>query len=1195
MNREATRSSRIHVWYSNQLERLAECLVERLRKTGDDPKTRLFQMPPIIVPNPNIETYLKYEIARGAGIAAGLTFQVREKFLGSLLEKRDQKLANGAVMRAMFIDILSEEADPARSLPEVVRTYLSAGGDDPDARDLRRFQLASRLGNLASLYGDTRPELPRAWDKGEARLKGEPLEQTEQWQRDLWARVVEEPGGPQARARLERGVEWILPTHLFGVLDKHPSQSLEVVHVFGFSYLWRGLQEMIEHLAKNCDVHIYTLAPFIEFEDDRASLGQKSPVGPTLTRRGVRASSATRRDEADPADLPIVAQWGLPGLEYFRMLNQIVSTDDFQSDFVLSESSTVLGRLQREILLRSPESDAPFEPDPSLAILACPGIRREAEIVANEIWELIRDDASHRGSSSDRLRFRDIAVLLADKASQAAYQAHFRAIFEELHSIPFNMVDLPLAGECQAIEAVLLLLALPLGEFTRPELLKVLTHPAVQARFPEADVNRWRDWCLGLEIVHGADHHDHEETYIDRDSFHWDQGMRRLVLGAFMAGSLASDDQVFHLDGAEYLPYDQSADGLADAARLLVLVRSLVADARFARSANLTMTEWADFFVRMVNAYLAADSDSEQRALAQCLQKIQALRDQDVAGRKVGYRIACESLREALEGLTGSRGHYLADGVVVSPLLEMRALPFRVVFLCGLGEGRFPAVDGPDPLDLTLARPQVGDVSPRERDKYLFLETLACARDRLTLSYVGRDAQTGDELEPSPAVHELIRHLHRGRTDKAAEVWVNKQPLRRFDTSYFPERSSGRLTKPILPNFSPAAWKESRASELRKTLRDHTGGPLQLKPQSLYEFEEPLRDWLGLCPIVGAKQDRSAKRRLEVSLSDLRQFLRCPLQGWARLMLRLREDEEEDEAARLDEPFATGRLSETGLLREVFFDAIRRDIRGNVSDAFATLYDSRAEWRARRGLMPVGLFGEAERRRHLAYLTGWHQAARQSELLGAGRFLIHRFGRAREDERVDRLESVIPLDVPLPNGSDGPRTVRVELFGRTEMVAPDLPGSMTPVVRDKAKDKDFIAGFLDAVTLSLLPGHHDPAAYHVHVIPNSQDINDSKTHRIMRNIDESRARTFLTDLLADLLGGSHAYLLPCEAVFAHLLKGTSIQDFVEKIKESENESCSSRYGPVPNFEQYEPPDEDKARAMIERRFGLFRDSGGIAG
>jgi hypothetical protein len=51
MNRVAKQSTRIHVWYSNQLERLAERLIERLRKTGDDPKARLFRMPPIVLPH----------------------------------------------------------------------------------------------------------------------------------------------------------------------------------------------------------------------------------------------------------------------------------------------------------------------------------------------------------------------------------------------------------------------------------------------------------------------------------------------------------------------------------------------------------------------------------------------------------------------------------------------------------------------------------------------------------------------------------------------------------------------------------------------------------------------------------------------------------------------------------------------------------------------------------------------------------------------------------------------------------------------------------------------------------------------------------------------------------------------------------------------------------------------------------------
>ena len=144
-----------------------------------------------------------------------------------------------------------------------------------------------------------------------------------------------------------------------------------------------------------------------------------------------------------------------------------------------------------------------------------------------------------------------------------------------------------------------------------------------------------------------------------------------------------------------------------------------------------------------------------------------------------------------------------------------------MVFLCGLGEGRFPAVDGPNPLDLSLVSRQSGDVSPRERDKYLFLETLVCARERLYLSYVARDAQTGDELAPATVVHELISHLHRGRTGDALEAWVEKQPLRRFDDSYFTRKSVARPTEMARANFSPAAWQESQARLLRLSLRKH--------------------------------------------------------------------------------------------------------------------------------------------------------------------------------------------------------------------------------------------------------------------------------------------------------------------------------------------------------------------------------------
>ena len=69
---------------------------------------------------------------------------------------------------------------------------------------------------------------------------------------------------------------------------------------------------------------------------------------------------------------------------------------------------------------------------------------------------------------------------------------------------------------------------------------------------------------------------------------------------------------------------------------------------------------------------------------------------------------------------------------MVSTLAGGRApLPFRVVFACGMGEGRFPSPDAEDPLDLRWARRREGDVTARDRDRYAFLELLLGTRDRL--------------------------------------------------------------------------------------------------------------------------------------------------------------------------------------------------------------------------------------------------------------------------------------------------------------------------------------------------------------------------------------------------------------------------------------------------------------------------------
>ena len=1194
----------IQVWYANHIERLAGRLIENLA-ADDDPRARLFAMPPIVVPDASIEAYLRFQVAREAGIASGLVFRPIETLLETLLPRGypPTRLLDRDQLRAFFLDVLDEDS-PASSLPEPVQRYLDAAEENVDARNLRRFQLATRLAQLARQYGDLRPEVLRAWSEPttpnsevevvvapETEAEAEPAREDDVWQRALWARLVR-PDGPIDLPWTRNEARWVLPYELYAILGAEAPASIpSELHVFGFAYPWPGMKELLQALSPSATIHVYALTPSAPFLRD---LELTRAGGKAAKKKGDRnAQDLWGRElvhEQDPGVPQIVRQWGKPGRDFFTLLNQ-VDVANFRPGLALATKTTVLSRIQNEILTQQVPADKPANPDDSLLILACPGIRRELEVIANEIWRLIGEDDRRGIAPTERLKFRDMAVAFADTRNESVYQAHLRAAFEEMHSIPYAMTELPLSGECRIVEALQSLLALPFGTFTRPEMLKILTHPALQARFPEADTTRWADWCEALAIVHGGDESDHADTYIDRDLFHWEQGLKRLVLGAFMSGPRGSETEVFTLGTSEYVPHDEPTEALADSARLLALVRSLIADARFLREARLSYADWATALSRMAATYFAADSTAEQRAFSLCLGEIHALRKFDVPGRLVPYRFVYETLRESIGELKGSRGQYLAEGVVVSSLAALRGLPFRVLFICGMGEGRFPTSEGPDPLDVSSGQP-LGAVNPRERDKFLFLEAISSTRDRLYLTYVSRDSQTGEPLEPSPVIHELLGHLDRGRSSEPARVWIKGHPLRRYAEEYF----SGGRPKPTFLNVARSARNEARARQLRDAYLQFVGKDPRLPVEALRHLDPRLVHWLGLCPLESASGRTGLPDKISLSLREIRRFLECPLQGWARLMLRLREDDREDLTAKEDEHFSTQTFAETGLLRDVFFDLLNHRLDRVDLKAILKAYEPRAEALLRQGQTPVGIFREVEQRRHLACLMEWQRSALNRGLAERLPFEIYRFGRAGEHEQVSRLERPIILNVPVRRGQGKGEeaTVRVELHGSTEMVSRRWPGSLTLLTRDNVAERDFLGGFLDAVVLSLLPDRGRPTEHHAHVIPTPDLGNPAATQRTFRPIDEAKARGFLSDVVADLIGGTHAYLLPVEAVFAALSdKAIPVAASVEQMKEDDRAPCRSRYGPVPNIAMYEPPPEDEAARLIERRFGLFRDSGGL--
>ena len=77
-------------------------------------------------------------------------------------------------------------------------------------------------------------------------------------------------------------------------------------------------------------------------------------------------------------------------------------------------------------------------------------MRREVEIVANEIWDLVRHD---RGAGAERLRFTDIAVIIANAREYDTYATHITSVFQDIHGIPAAVADLS-PDSSRIIEAV---------------------------------------------------------------------------------------------------------------------------------------------------------------------------------------------------------------------------------------------------------------------------------------------------------------------------------------------------------------------------------------------------------------------------------------------------------------------------------------------------------------------------------------------------------------------------------------------------------------------------------------------------------------------------------------------------------------------------------------------------------------------
>jgi exodeoxyribonuclease V gamma subunit len=169
-------------------------------------------------------------------------------------------------------------------------------------------------------------------------------------------------------------------------------------------------------------------------------------------------------------------------------------------------------------------------------------------------------------------------------------------------------------------------------------------------------------------------------------------------------------------------------------------------------------SEWQEYLGRLLDDFFGQYEDEEGR--------IQKIRDTlaDLAGQAAGLdeALPVDLVRHWLEQQLGTHtrhGRYFSGGVTFCGMRPMRSLPFRVICVLGLHDLAFPRREQPADFDRMRERWHPGDPRKGTEDRYLFLETLLCARQVLYLSYVGRDIRNNSERQPSVLLRELLDYI----------------------------------------------------------------------------------------------------------------------------------------------------------------------------------------------------------------------------------------------------------------------------------------------------------------------------------------------------------------------------------------------------------------------------------------------------
>jgi exonuclease V gamma subunit len=972
----------IELYFSNQLDQLAykfsDVVTEEIRGKAD-----ILDPPVVIVPNANLARWLQLFLARENSIFMNIGFQYLEEGLWGMLAAIDPGETKPDPMdieqlKILLLHILQNlDQSDTDFLPVTRYLFGEDGGERPD-HAARLWQLSEKLAHLFKEYEFHRTGMIRRWSESATAAKG--MERCQQRLYIQLKRLRDKCAGDSGKRMLslmEYADQVLSGRGSNGKKDREPpndtpndnpsdehnrdgAKDHRIVHFFGLSQISAFHLNLIGRLKPYYMLNIYSMNPSEAYWEDIKTPGEKRWIQrKNVTTLFIRTDEHEQGELFGLPDNDLLAAWGKPGRESVRLLCELTDYD-FNACFApFDHPSSILQRIQNEILTRSVSGrdTPPAGQDRSLQIVACPGITREVETVFNSILYNLEQD--------DTLQLTDIAILVPDIST---YKPVFDSVFDRRPGqISYNLVDAHADIESVYGKAVLAILKLATGRFSRNEVFDLVLNPCFMNRWkidPE-EVHVWANWTGELNIFHTFDRQSKiARGYPASGSFTWKQGLQRLRLSRIMAAPNVTDPEGF-LHYQEFIPYSDVNTGDEDLVeKFCMVIEALHHTVSRLNVHGATGEQWKQLFLRACDQLIEIPDDirgeaAVRQSLARALDNLDLYdRLQDEPARSpLNLELIGEFVRSNLGAISGGHGNYLTGGVTISALQPMRPIPFRIIYVLGMEEGNFPGKAELSSLDLRLLKRRIGDINLPERNCYLFLEMLLSVREKLYISYVSRDLQKDRLQQPCSVINQLKRYVEQ-------RIFSEGHPFRVADIPL--SGSSSRYCGPDAVNAWSDVVVNDSLSDRVAYYRIHQQWDAFKQKASVEDLKRVERfdpDLSFDAPAPGA-DDRWVEK---ITTRQLRKFLEQPVRQKVQRHLGLYDEAEtiEDVALREDEPFFSEFPLDYRLKMETIRHWIDRSLAPTDSGASPmdpeAFYDFAYDTGRRKGQTPEGAFAEIDR------------------------------------------------------------------------------------------------------------------------------------------------------------------------------------------------------------------------------------------